>query len=128
LDRTDLVRFVERGAIIGAVFGLAFVLPMAMFSGLSWPALAWVAMFVFFIAAGAWLGGFGGISSENYRIRRFHKDIEAGRYLVMVDTPKAHVAEMKVLMIKNHPEAELQGASSSFNNPFANKEDKFHVV
>ncbi|MEX0605527.1 MAG: hypothetical protein WD623_08220 [Marinobacter sp.] len=128
LDRTDLVRFVERGALIGAVFGLAFVLPMAMFSDLAWPTLAWVAMFVFAIVAGAWLGGFGGISSENYRIRRFHKDIDTGRYLVMVDTPKAHVAEMKALMTKNHPEAELQGESSSFNNPFAGTDGKVHVV
>jgi hypothetical protein len=46
----------------------------------------------------------------------------------MVDTPKAHVAEMKALMTKNHPEAELQGETSSFNNPFAGKDGKFHVV
>jgi hypothetical protein len=43
---------------------------------------------------------------------------EVGRYLVMVDTPKAHVAEMKVLMTKIYSEAEFQGESSSFNNPF----------
>lgn len=128
LDRTDLVRFVERGAMIGAVIGLAFVVPMSLFSGLDFPTVAWVAMFAFALVAGAWLGGFGGITSENYRVKRFHRDIEAGKYLVMVDTPKAHVEEMKSLMTKNHPEAVLQGMSSSFNNPFAEKDGKFHIV
>ncbi|WP_166268921.1 hypothetical protein [Marinobacter caseinilyticus] len=126
LDRTDLVRFVERGMMIGALFGLAVVVPLAVFSSLPLPTIAWFAMFVFLVVAGGWLGGFGGISSENYRIRRFHRDIDDGKYLVMVDTPKAHVEEMKMLMAKNHPEATLQGESSSFNNPFAIKGGKFH--
>ena len=48
--------------------------------------------------------------------------------VVMVDVPKADVAQMKELMKLNHPEAELQGESSSFNNPFAAADGRVHIV
>lgn len=128
LDRTDLPRFVERGMIIGALFALFFVVPLALWGELGWPTAAFVAIGAFAIIAGGWLGGFGGISTPNYRIRKFQRDIEAGRHLVMVDVPKADLAEMKKLMASNHPEAELQGESSSFNNPFAAVDGRVHLV
>lgn len=128
LDRTDLPRFVERGVMIGALFAVFFVTPLALWGGLDWPVSAYMAMAAFAVLAGGWLGGFGGIGTENYRIRRFHSDIEAGRYLVMVDVPKAHAAQMKELMALNHPEAELQAEGSSFNNPLAAADGKIHVV
>ncbi|MEP5176322.1 MAG: hypothetical protein ABJQ52_11520, partial [Marinobacter alexandrii] len=47
LDRTDLPRFVERGLIIGGLFALFFVLPLALWGDLAWPTSAFVAMGVF---------------------------------------------------------------------------------
>jgi len=85
------------------------------------PPAAWIALFAFIVASGAWVGGFGGIQTENYRIQPFHQDIEDGKYLIMVDAPKKHVPKVKELMTKNHPEAKLQGKDSSINNPFASK-------
>lgn len=119
LDRTDLPRFVERGAIIGFALGLVVLLPLAFMNLVPLPGAAWIALFAFMVAAGAWVGGFGGIQNENYRIKPFHDDIEAGKYLIMVDAPKDHIPKVKELMTKNHPEAQLQGKDSSFNNPFA---------
>jgi hypothetical protein len=119
LDRTDLPRYVERGAIIGFVLALAFLIPLALLNILNLPAAAWIALFIFVVVAGGWVGGFGGIQNENYRLEPFHDDIEAGKYLIMVDAPKTHI--VKELMTKNHPEAVLQGQDSSFNNPFASK-------
>ncbi|WP_339799082.1 hypothetical protein [uncultured Marinobacter sp.] len=118
LDRTDLARYLERGAIIGAVIGVVAILVLAFITGMQWPMAAWIALFLFATAAGAWAGGFGGIGAENYRIRRFHSDIEAGKYLLMIDVPQKHLADMKRLMMLNHPEARLQGVDSSFNQPF----------
>lgn len=119
LDRTDLARFMERGAMIGAVIGLVAIVVLGFVMGMQWPIAAWTALFLFATAAGAWVGGFGGIGAENYRIRRFHDDIEAGKYLVMVDVPQKHLEDMKRLMSVNHPEARLQGVDSSYNQPFA---------
>lgn len=119
LDRTDLPRFVERGVIIGALAGVLVVGTLSLVVGLNFPMGAWIALFAFSVVAGGWLAGFGGIQSENYRIRRFHDDIEAGKYLVMVDVSKADEQDMKRLMGSRHPEAVLCGEDSSFNNPFA---------
>jgi len=127
-DRTDLVRFVERGAIIGGLFGLAFILPTVLLGFFELPTLAWVALFAFCVFAGGWIAGFGGITAENYRIRPYHDAVERGEYLVMVDVPKQYEDEMKRLMAKNHPEARLQGEDSSYNNPFVESDGKFHVV
>jgi hypothetical protein len=121
LDRTDLPRFVERGAIIGFILALMVVLPLSFMEVVPMPPAAWIALFAFIVASGAWVGGFGGIQTENYRIQPFHQDIEDGKYLIMVDAPKKHVPKVKELMTKNHPEAKLQGKDSSINNPFASK-------
>lgn len=43
------------------------------------------AVVLLFSCFGAWVGGLVGVSSENYKIRRFHDDIEAGALLIMVD-------------------------------------------
>ncbi|SDW35803.1 hypothetical protein [Marinobacter mobilis] len=127
-DRTDLARYVERGMLIGLVLGLSFILPMALYSGLGWPTIAWVGLSVFAVMAGGWLGGFGGISAENYRIRRFHDAIEAGKYLVMVDVPKKFTEEVEQEMLEHHPEALLKAEGSSFNNPFASADGRVHLV
>ncbi len=119
LDRTDLVRYVERGALIGLAVVILLLVPLAILANLGLPTAAWVALGVFIVVAGGWLAGFGGIQAENYRIQAFHDDIEAGKHLIMVDAPKKHVAKVKELMKKNHPEAELQAEDTSFNNPFA---------
>lgn len=119
LDRTDLPRFVERGVLIGAVAGVLVMGILSLIVGLNLPTGAWIALFAFAVVAGGWLAGFGGIQSENYRIRRFHDDIEAGKYLVMVDVPQKDEQEMKRLMGMRHPEAVLRGEDSSFNNPLA---------
>ncbi|MBS3803024.1 MAG: hypothetical protein KGY54_00625 [Oleiphilaceae bacterium] len=118
-DRTDLVRFVERGLIVGLVLALAIVTPLAISGVFDLPTGAYIGFFLFLVLAGGWLGGFGGIVGENYRIKQFHDDIDAGKYLIMVDAPKEHVPKVRELMKKNHPEAQLQGEDSSFNNPFA---------
>ncbi|MDX1458676.1 MAG: hypothetical protein R3276_13890 [Marinobacter sp.] len=128
LDRTDLVRYVERGMLIGLVIGLSFILPAALYGGVEWPTLAWLALGAFAVMAGGWLGGFGGISAENYRIRKFHNSIEAGKYLVMVDVPRKYAAEIEQEMLENHPEAVLGGEGSSINNPFAAGDGRVHVV
>lgn len=128
LDRTDIVRFIERGLMFGAIFGFVLTVGLQVFGGIQWPLLAWIALIAFFTLAGGWLGGFGGITGENYRIRRFHTDIEKGEHLVMVDVPKKHVAKMKQIMAENHPEARPQGETSSLNNPFVESDGKFHVT
>ncbi|TDT44534.1 hypothetical protein DES49_0644 [Halospina denitrificans] len=127
-DRTDLARYTERGAIAGALFAMAFIVTAKLTGALVLPAVAWVALFLFMTAAGAWLAGFGGIGVENYRIRRFHDAIENGQHLVMVDVRKKDEQRMKELMASNHPDAQLQSEDSAFNNPLVEEDGKVHIL
>lgn len=118
-DRTDLVRYVERGMLVGAAVVALLLVPLILLADFGIPLPAWAAVAAFLIVGGGWVAGFGGIQGENYRIQGFHDEIDAGKHLVMVDSPKKHVPKVKELMKKNHPGARLQGEDSSFNNPFA---------
>ncbi|WP_077529003.1 hypothetical protein [Vreelandella utahensis] len=126
-DRTDLPRYTERGAIAGGLFALAFITTAQWTQAFAMPTAAWIALFLFMVAAGAFLAGFGGIGAENYRIRRFHDAIENGEHLVMVDVRKKDEQRMKELMAQRHPEARLQRETSSFNNPFVEEDGKPHL-
>lgn len=126
-DRTDLARYTERGAVIGGLFGFAFIATAQLSGAFAMPLAAWIALFLFLVAAGAFIAGFGGIGAENYRIRQFHDAIENGQHLVMVDVRKQHESRMKELMAERHPEAQLQQEGSSFNNPFVEEDGKPHL-
>ncbi|MDX1589621.1 MAG: hypothetical protein R3296_11850 [Oleiphilaceae bacterium] len=118
-EKSDLIRYLERGAMIGGLIGLLLV-TAGMVTG--YPPMsggAWLALFLFCVVAAAWIAGFGGISAENYKVRPFHDAIERGEYLVLVDVPKKHDEAMRRLMAKNHPEARLQAEDSNHNNPFS---------
>ena len=126
-DRTDLARYTERGAIAGSLFALAFIATAQLSGVLALPMAAWIALFLFMTAAGAFLAGFGGIGAENYRVRQFHDAIENGQHLVMVDVRKKDEQRMKELMAQRHPEARLQQEASSINNPFVEEDGKPHL-
>ncbi len=128
LYRTDLVRFVERGVILGGLIGCSLIAPLAITNPFNLAMGAWLAISLFCILVGAWVGGIGGISSENYKIRRFNQSIEKGQYLIMIDLRKKDVEEMTTLMTQNHPEAILQGLDSTITNPLASPDGKVHII
>ena len=67
---------------------------------------------------GAWVGGLIGMDSENRKLRRFHDDIEAGKYLLLIYSPKGHGEEVKAMMSDKHPEANHVATDRHFINPF----------
>ncbi len=118
LQRSELVRFVERGALIGFA-ATALVLIVTHLIGVASLGTGWwILLLILGPGFGAWVGGFGGISTENHNIRKYHDDIEQGQHLILVDVPRNSEQEMIRLMEKNHPEARLQGESSNHANPF----------
>ena len=46
------------------------------------------------------------------------KDLEAGRYLVLLYVLKEQEAEVRRMMVERHPEAELVAVDRHFLNPF----------
>src|SRR3990170_3483580 len=71
---------------------------------------------------GAWSGGLAGIGTENKKLRRFHDDIDAGKYLILVYVRKHQEATVRKMMTERHSDAELVAVDSHFINPFTSVE------
>ena len=70
------------------------------------------------LCAGAWLGGMVGLSRENYKLEPFHEEIEAGRYLIMVDVRQESKARVREIMNMGFPRVRFCGKDSTMINPF----------
>jgi hypothetical protein len=121
LLKHDIIRMGERGAMIGfavALLVLIYVLTTDRF-GPDTSGLLYVAIFGFITLFGAWVGGLIGLATENQSVARFHDDIDAGKFLILIDIRPDQEAVVRQLMAHRHPEAELVQVGSTVENPFA---------
>jgi hypothetical protein len=58
---------------------------------------------------GAWAASLVAMSVPNSRLRPFHKEIDAGKILLMVDVPSSRIEEIQDLVHLRHPEATAHG-------------------
>ncbi|MEE9141181.1 MAG: hypothetical protein V3U59_00570, partial [Gammaproteobacteria bacterium] len=66
-----------------------------------------------------WVGGLTGIDSENKKLSRFHDEIEAGKYLILIYARKIHEEAVRTMMGNKHREAKLVAVDRHFVNPFS---------
>jgi hypothetical protein len=117
LQELDIIRGGEIGVIVGVLAGaIAALVFLRVGFDLNW--LGFSAAVVLFALFGTWLGGMIGVSSENYKIRRFHNFIERGYLLLMVDVAKD---QQKGFMdiISLYPTVSPAGEDTTVVNPFA---------
>ena len=121
LETMDLIRDGLIGGIVGFLLGLLFAAVIAMTQpfGPDTHILAYLGVIVLLTGFGAWQGGLVGISTENKKLQHFHKEIEAGQYLILVYAGKNEEQKVADMMSRLHPEARLVGFDSKFYNPFA---------
>lgn len=120
LETLDIVRDGFIGAALGFIAGLigaALLLFVEPF-GPDVPRFVYVVIVAVATMFGAWVGGLTGIATENKELRKFHDDIEAGKYLILIYARKEQVAAVQALMRARHPEAELVAVNTHFINPF----------
>jgi len=121
LETTDIIRDGLIGAnlgFIGAVIASGLVMLFEPF-GPSTPKVVYFFVIVVFTLFGAWVGGLTGIDNENRKLRRFHEDIEAGKYLVLIYARKEQEDVIREMMRGRHPEARLAAVDRHFLNPFS---------
>ncbi len=121
LETTDLIRLGFIGANIGFISGVvlaAFLMFLKPF-GPSVPGLAMLAAVIVPTLFGAWVGGLTGMDSENRKLRRFHDDIEAGKYLILIYAHKGQGETIKSMMRQKHPESTHRATDRHFVNPFS---------
>ena len=120
LQKLDIIRNAERGGVIGfgaSVLATLYVVTVEPF-GANLSGLVYVAIFGFITLFGAWLGGLVGLSRENQKIAQYHDEIEAGKFLVMIDVKAGEESRVQDLMAKRHTEARFMRIGSTFVNPF----------
>lgn len=123
LETLDVVRDGFIGAALGFMAGLLGIALLMYFRPFG-PTVE-VPTFVYAILVGAatlygaWSGGLAGIGSENKKLTRFHDDIAAGKYLILVYVRKQQEGMVRKMMKERHPDAELVAIDSHFINPFS---------
>ena len=116
----DLIRTGEIGALYGAaVSGLLAVL---IWQYGSW---AWLATWIdvlMLTCIGLLVGGLAGIrvgfQRDSTRLQSFDADIEAGRFLIMVDVQIEDKPVIRELMNMEFPQVAYRGNESTFVRPF----------
>lgn len=112
LQTSDVICSAEAGLVVGAAFGGI----LGAVAAVSYPgadaAPHWDLVPMLILAGAlvdAWTSSMIGISAPNRRLRRFARDIEQGRILLLVDAPMGRVKEIEARLQALHPEARLQG-------------------
>ncbi len=124
LETLDIVRhgFIGAGlGFVGGVLGAALLMIFEPF-GSGVPLLVYVAVVLVATMFGAWEGGLTGIGTENRKLRRFHAEIEAGKYLILIYARKEQEETVKAMMRSRHSEAGLVAVDRHFINPFSSVE------
>jgi hypothetical protein len=121
LETLDVVRDGIIGAGVGFCVGLLGVWLIDRFDpfGVEVPTFVYLALVAVATLFGAWEGGLIGIGLENRKLAKFHGDIEAGKFLILIYTLKEQEASVAQMMSERHPEAELVGVDRHFVNPFS---------
>lgn len=122
LETLDIVRDGFIGAALGFLVGLAGIAALMYFKpfgpDFEIPTLVYAILVGAATLFGAWEGGLTGIATENNKLKKFHDDIAAGKYLILVYVRKHQEATVRKMMAERHADAEMVGVDSHFINPF----------
>jgi hypothetical protein len=121
LETLDVVRDGVIGGVLGFVVGLVGVALLDYFDpiGVEIPAFVYYALVGVATLFGAWEGGLIGVGIENRKLAKFHDDLEAGKYLILIYALKEQEAAVRKMMHESHPESELVAVDRHFINPFS---------
>jgi hypothetical protein len=120
LQELDIVRSGERGVLTGLIVGAVFVAVMMMVTSFG-QNVHWVWLFsfiMFFAFFGAWIGGLIGVSTENYKIKKFHNHIEAGQYLLLVDVSAMQKPLVESIVTRQFTSIWKAGEDTTVISPF----------
>lgn len=120
LETTDVLRIGIIGAnlgLFGAVVAAGLVMWFEPF-GIETPKLAYLFLLAFFTLFGAWVGGLIGLDHDSRKIRRFHDEIDSGKYLILIYVLKEQEQQVRAMMEQRHPSTRLVAVDRHFVNPF----------
>lgn len=107
LQKTDIVHGAQLGMVIGGVAGTVGGLLVVLFppAGVSLELVTVLVAALLGALFGTWVSSMAASSVPNSKLKPFHRDIEEGKVLMMVDVPMRRVQEISELVARRHPEA-----------------------
>ena len=120
LETLDVVHDGFLGAALGLFAGVVGCVLLDQFG--PFPNIPWfvfVALCAVATLFGAWEGGLIGVEKESRKLARFHDDIEAGKFLILIYARKDQEAAVRHMIKTRHTEAEFAGVDNHFVNPFS---------
>lgn len=111
LQKSDLVHGAELGLIVGGAAGLVMgaILVLVPLGGVQLQLVMVLIMALGGALFGLWVSSMVAASVPNTKLLGFAKDIEEGKYLMMVDVPFRRVEEIQSLLQTRHPEDKSGG-------------------
>jgi len=125
LEKSDLVRGTEHGALLGIVMGITggaiLVIGMPFWDASELIKQAVIAITLLgSLALGCLIGAFIGLLHVNYKILRFNKDIATGKLLILVDSNELELIKQA---LEKQPVID-KGEDSSLIFPFDEYENQ----
>jgi len=110
-QKSDLVPALERGIAAGGAAGLLAGVAAVAFppAGLVIGGGALLGICLFGTGFGAWVSAMIGVGLPNRRLQRFEEAIARGELLMMIDVAVPRVEEIEAIVMRRHPEANLEG-------------------
>jgi hypothetical protein len=110
LESSDFYPALEQGIALGGVTGLlAGLVAVAIPTGLVLGGGAVLAITLAGAGVGGLMSSMVGISADSRRIEDYQAAIDRGELLLMIDVPRERVEEIESIVMKHHPEVELEG-------------------
>ncbi len=118
LETLDFIREGFLGAAIGlfaGVVGCILLDQFGPFKNIPW--FVYVALCGVATLFGAWEGGLIGVEKENKKLERFHEDIEAGRYLILIYARRDQESVVRHMMTQAPSRGRIRGRRQPFRKP-----------
>jgi hypothetical protein len=111
LQKSDAVHGAELGFVIGGVGGflIGIYIYLTPPDGVTLQLVTVLIGTVIGAVFGAWAASLVAMSVPNSRLKPFHKAIDAGKILLMVDIEPSRIQEVQDLVSRRHPEATAHG-------------------
>jgi hypothetical protein len=110
LESSDFYPALEQGIALGGVTGLlSGLVAVAVPTGLVLGGGAVLAITLAGAGVGGLMSSMVGISADSRRIEDYQSAIDRGELLLIIDVPRERVEEIETIVLKHHPEVELEG-------------------
>lgn len=121
IEQLDLMRDGIIGAVVGFLVGISTVGYLVYDNTFppEVPGITYYFIVIVLTMFGAWEGGLTGVASESKKLSAFRKDLDAGKYLILVYARVHQEETINAMMRRKHPGTRLVGCDSGFFNPLS---------